>query len=376
MEVNCYRGFDYLTTHLWLRSETKPAEERTVLPPPHARQIMAAGFQLTVEKSTQSAYDWRDYERVGCEIVEEHSWRTAAPKDAIILGLKELDEGDEPLSHHHIHFAHVYKHQAGWEQFLSRFDRGGGKLFDLEFLVDESGRRIAAFGHWAGFAGAGLAMLAWSKQTQGKTPILEPVKSRESAAALVAEAKTSVEASVNAIGRRPKVMVIGARGRCGLGAVEFLEQIGAEVVAWDIEETSSGGPFREIIDCDIFMNCVFVNDALPPFVDWEILRDPDRRLSVICDVSCDPYGDYNPVPVYDRCTTFQEPVLTIIDADNPLHLIAIDHLPSLLPRESSEDFCNQLLPYLLKLDQLQDGVWKRASDLFDNKLADAKQSLC
>lgn len=33
----------------------------------------------------------------------------------------------------------------------------------------------------------------------------------------------------------------------------------------------------------------------------------------------------------------------------PLDVIAIDHLPSVLPRESSQRFANKMTPYLLKL---------------------------
>ena len=99
----------------------------------------------------------------------------------------------------------------------------------------------------------------------------------------------------------------------------------------------------------------------------------DRRLSVICDVSCDPYGDYNPLPIYDQCTTFDRPTRRLIDGANPLDLIAIDHLPSLLPIESSEDFCAQLMPYLRQLDDLQTGVWQRALALFQQKCELARQ---
>jgi hypothetical protein len=37
----------------------------------------------------------------------------------------------------------IDKQQAGWENVLARFPRGGGTLLDLEFLVDERGRRVA-----------------------------------------------------------------------------------------------------------------------------------------------------------------------------------------------------------------------------------------
>jgi hypothetical protein len=40
--------------------------------------------------------------------------------------------------------------------------------------------------------------------------------------------------------------------------------------------------------------------------------------------------------------------------------MAIDNLPSLLPRESSEDYAAQLLPSLLTLGAIGDGEWARA----------------
>lgn len=57
-----------------------------------------------------------------------------------------------------------YKQQGGWETVLGRFPRGKGTLLDLEFLEDESGRRVAAFGYHAGFAGAAIALMAWAWQ--------------------------------------------------------------------------------------------------------------------------------------------------------------------------------------------------------------------
>lgn len=75
--------------------------------------------------------------------MDEGSWVKDAPKDAYILGLKELPEEDFPLEHVHISFAHCYKQQGGWEKVLSRWPRGGGTLLDLEFLTDDAGRRVA-----------------------------------------------------------------------------------------------------------------------------------------------------------------------------------------------------------------------------------------
>lgn len=78
--------------------------------------------------------------RVGCPLVEKLSWKTDAPADAYIVGLKELPENDDsPLHHTHIFFAHCFKNQAGWKELLQRFDAGKGTILDLEFLNDANG---------------------------------------------------------------------------------------------------------------------------------------------------------------------------------------------------------------------------------------------
>jgi saccharopine dehydrogenase (NAD+, L-lysine-forming) len=52
--------------------------------------------------------------------------------------------------------------------------------------------------------------------------------------------------------------------------------------------------------------------------------------------------------------------------------VAIDHLPTLLPRESSEAFGNDLLPHVLNLEKEMSPVWVRAKELFYKKIAELK----
>ncbi len=345
--------------HIWLRAETKPLEERRALSPRNARKLIEHGFQLTVERSTQSIFDDREFEEMGCECVAENSWRDQAPPDAYILGLKELPMSAAPLEHRHIYFAHAYKRQEGWEDVLGRFQSGGGSLFDLEYLTNADGRRVAAFGVWAGFAGAAVAIQAWCAQHDNR--VLQNLGSYQNQQAMI-------EDLLHTLGdRRPRMIVIGALGRCGQGARAVADELGLEVTPWDIEETKAGGPFPEIVGHDIFVNCVFVNSRIPPFLTHRELATEQRMLSVICDVSCDPSSDFNPLPLYSECTDFVNPCLRIIDGCPGLDLIAIDHLPSLLPAESSDDFSSQLLPSLLDIQDDTTGVWRRAHDLFIEK---------
>lgn len=83
----------------------------------------------------------------------------------------------DPLPHTHISFAHCYKQQSGWTDVLRRFRLGQGTLYDLEFLQEANGRRVAAFGFYAGFAGAAAGCIAYAEQQlskEGRCGGLEP----------------------------------------------------------------------------------------------------------------------------------------------------------------------------------------------------------
>ena len=36
----------------------------------------------------------------------------------------------------------------------------------------------------------------------------------------------------------------------------------SHITEWDIAETQGKGPFPEILDCDIFVNCILLNEVL------------------------------------------------------------------------------------------------------------------
>ena len=60
------------------------------------------------------------------------------------------------------------------------------------------------------------------------------------------------------------------------------------------------------------------------------------------------------------------------DGNPGLSMISIDHLPTLLPREASEQFSSDLLPSLLELhDRRTARVWTDAEKLFKEKVAEA-----
>ena len=345
-------------THLWIRAESRENEERTGLMPDGARALIAQGARVTVEESRQRRVPIDAYRDAGCEIAAEGAWPDA-PDDAIIFGLKELPDDGTPLKHRHIMFGHAFKGQFSGRVLLERFKAGDGALYDLEYLVDENGRRVAAFGYWAGFAGAAVTLKAWAAQSRGE--ICPPVSTWPGKDALISELQDELGDAP-----RPRALVIGALGRVGTGAADLCEALGVAVTRWDMEETASGGPFPEVLEHDLFFNCILARPGTPVFVPADT-PGRERRLTAIGDIACDPDSDYNPVPLYDAATSWEAPVTRVADTP-PLDIMAIDNLPSLLPVESSADFASQLLPWLRTLDDMEAGVWGRARATFDDNM--------
>lgn len=349
-------------THLWVRAEQRENEARVGLSPAGAAALIAAGLRVTVEESHCRAIGIEGYRAAGCEIVAENLWPDA-PAEAIILGLKELPEDGTPLRHRHIMFGHAYKGQPAGRVLLARFSAGGGVLYDLEYLVDNAGRRVAAFGYWAGYAGAAIALKCWAAQARGS--IAGPVAAYPGKAALLADLETELAGLTQA---RPRAIIIGALGRVGTGASDLCDAMAVAVTKWDLAETAHGGPFPQLLAHEIFLNCILARPGCPVFVPQDAKTAP-RALRVIGDIACDPTSEFSPIKVYDRVTDWSAPALRVHDTP-PLDVTAIDNLPSLLPVESSEDYASQLLPSLLALEDLDAGVWGRARTAFDRNIAD------
>lgn len=349
---------------IWLRCEYRTTERRTPLLPKGAKALIKQGFNIVVERSDRRIIEDAAYADVGCHMVDGGSW-TAAPQDAVILGLKELPRKPESLKNSHIYFAHAYKEQADWQDLLSRFVTGGGDLLDIEYMIRDD-KRVVAFGYWAGYMGAALALIHWNNRQSGNVRYLDDCLLPFDNADLLNETIKNTGFS----GNRPKVLIIGAGGRCGKGAQEILQRHGASVTCWGRDKTRHIDR-TALLDHDILINCAFIMSDVPAFLRKQDLTE-DARLSVVADVSCDPFSAFNPIPLYHDITSWSKPYLTVTGLNDrkTIDIIAIDNLPSLLPREASEEFAARLLPHLMTLNKRDsDPVWSAARDSFDKAVA-------
>lgn len=326
--------------HLWIRAEARPTEQRVPIVPADAARLVEDGFRVTVEESLTRIVPLEEYVAVGCETAAAGSW-VDAPQGAVVVGIKELPEDPADLEHTHVFFAHAYKGQEGAEEVLERFRRGGGELLDVEYLTVD-GKRVVAFGFWAGYVGAALAVL----RHRGGLP---------GGVAPMARADLDALLRSTGEGREPeRALVIGARGRSGSGAAEALEVSGCAVTRWDRRDTTPLDK-RALLEHDILVNCVVSAEKREPFVA-EADIDVPRRLRTVGDVTCDVTSEANLLPFNRAITTWEEPVRRFGSVEHPLEVIAIDNLPSLLPRESSESFSAELTPLLPDLAD-RSGPW-------------------
>lgn len=59
-----------------------------------------------------------------------------------------------------------------------------------------------------------------------------------------------------------------------------------DLARWDMAETKPGGPFKEILDYDIFVNDIYLSvSGVPPFITKELVEQKVNRLGVCPNAS-------------------------------------------------------------------------------------------
>jgi saccharopine dehydrogenase (NAD+, L-lysine-forming) len=301
---------------IYLRAESI-CETRAPLVPADVGRLSR---KVIVQRSAQRVFADADYAAAGAELTDEPWWNYP---DALILGLKELTDLDKLSGHSHVYFAHCYRGQQGATDIMTAFATSGSRLYDLEYFR-RGGKRVLAFGFYAGIVGAAVGLMCPSS-----------VKPWPSLDAMFADVPI----------RKTRVAIIGS-GRCARGVRFVLDRLG-------MPYTLMGRSHIDVSDYDILFNCILLD---PSYTEKWIPKEPTRPL-VIVDISCDYTKKNNPLP-YSQGTTWEEPVLRI---SNNVSVIAIDNLPSLLPIESSIEFSAALTDLL---GCYGDACWTECLDTF------------
>ena len=326
----------------------------------------------------------------------------------VVLGIKEPPIDAVGPGQTFLVFSHTIKGQDYNMPLLRRFLDQGATLIDYEPIADEVGRRLIAFGRYAGIAGAIDTVWGLARRLDA-LGVEHPLDD----ARLTWEYGTTERAwaSMEAIGRRirdegfapdmaPVVLGIVGCGNVGQGAGEVLDHLGAERVTADQLASLPADPHRifrvDLVEQDLYVradggefvlqeyydhpeqhHCVadgfldhltaLINtaywDARYPRVvsraSLERFAESRSRMVVVGDVACDVAGA---VEATTRCTDLDAPAFVYdpFTGESPAGfegrgtaVMSVDHLPCELSEEASTFFSNvlsTLLPGLIQAD--------------------------
>lgn len=385
-----------------IRHEDKYVMERRVaLTPKHIVKLIAnQKLQFQVESSPKRIFTDEEFSNAGAEIVT----KLDAP---VIMGVKEMPISFFEPEKTYVFFSHVIKGQPYNMPMLKKMMEMKCNLIDYEKIADDMGRRLIFFGRFAGLAG--MINSLWSagmryEQLGVDTPFKSLKQSHKYNSldeAKAAISKVGFEIATQGLSEELNPFVIGFTGYgnvsnggqeiAGLLPVkeitpgEMLElkdradlpnNVVYKVVFKEEDISMPKDPSAEfdlqdyynnpenymdqfqqyIPHMSILMNCMYWDERYPRIVtkDYleELYKNGTPKLTVIGDVTCDPDGSIectykgteieDPVFVYNP---FTRETAMGFEGEGIL-VMAVDILPSELPRESSIAFGDALYGFV------------------------------
>jgi saccharopine dehydrogenase (NAD+, L-lysine forming) len=422
------------TVCIGIRHEDKYVLERRVpIIPSHMKDLVEQqGLCFCVEHSPKRIFTHEEYEKAGAII------KNNLDDCPIIFGVKEIPEAYFQHGKTYMFFSHVIKGQAYNMPMLKRMMELKCNLIDYEKVEDDLNRRLIFFGRFAGLAG--MINTLWSfgqryKQLGIQTPF-EIIKqshqydSLDEARAHIS--KAGMEIAKHGLPQEitPFIVAVTGYGNVSQGAQEIFNlmpviEIEPENIPsltkqnnlprnviyravfkeHHLSKRQDGSPFQlehyyenphmyedkfaqYIPHLNGIVNGMYWDDRYPKIVTKSFLKEhfaqQNSKLTVIGDITCDPNGS---IECTHKGTEIEDPVFVY----HPNHktytmgfegqgvlIMAVDILPSELPRESSIAFSNALKGFLPAIaqadfnkpfDQLQlPSPIKKATILLNGKL--------
>lgn len=364
--------------HIGIIREGKvPSDARAPLTPVQCAQLMASlPVHIVVQPSPVRCFKDDEYRQAGVELTEDLSGCS------ILLGVKEVPVQQLIPEKTYLFFSHTIKKQHYNRTLLQAILAKNICLIDYEAITDDTHDRLVAFGFYAGVVGAHNAMWTYGKRTGAfSLPRLCDLHD-------YAEAKQAYKS----LKLPPVRIALTGGGRVASGAIRNLHDMGIHGVsprdflrhdydhpvftqlhAQDYVEHRDGqrifnkqhfyahgeeyhsifAPFTR--RADIFINAIYYDPKAPRFFEREAMARPDFNIQVVADLSCDIMPDAA-VPCTLRPSTIADPVYgfdphtgetTAPYTQGCVDVMAIDNLPSELPRDASDFFGRQLIDHVL-----------------------------
>jgi hypothetical protein len=204
-----------VTNQIFIRKECRENEFRAPIVPSDIKKLVNNGFTVFVESSDTRCFSDKEYLINGAFIVNA-TWENYP--NALIIGIKELDDLNKLNNHTHIFFSHSYKNQTNSKQILDAFNQSNSKIYDLEYFLDNDGNRLIAFGFHAGIVGGALGIMQYYHKYYGYN-----INNLQ--------AENCFLDYINYINNKYDIYgtisvgIIGPYGRCGQGVIYLLKNI-------------------------------------------------------------------------------------------------------------------------------------------------------
>lgn len=359
-----------------IREGKVPPDARAPLTPEQCAEAMVElPLRIVVQPSPVRCFKDEEYANHGVTLQEDM-------RDCdILLGVKEVPVDQLIPGKTYLFFSHTMKEQPHNRRLLQAIVEKKICLIDYEALVNETGGRLIAFGFYAGIVGAHNALWTWGRRT-GQFSLPRLCESHDYAEVLETYEKLDLP---------PLRIVLTGGGRVASGAAKNLRDMGirqvspdeflhrdfpeavfTQILAENYVQRKDGQPFEKshfyahgdayasvfaayYRRADIFINGIFYDKKSPAFFDLEEMRSPDFHIRVIADITCDIVPDSS-VPSTIRASKIADPVYGFdpkTGRETPpfqpfsIDVMAIDNLPSELPRDASAFFGRQLLERIL-----------------------------
>ena len=378
---------DNQLTNIGIVRESRNDENRTPLVPEHIKKYKESNpnINFIIQSSNSRCFSDEEYELCGAKINENLN------ECSIIFGVKEIDPKILINNRTYLFFSHTFKinkQQKNIEKhkkdlLLSILNKKI-TLIDYENIRGKNGTRCLGFGRFAGIVGC-YNTLNLLLKVLGKQSLASAYK--------INDYERLVLNLKNLYFPKTKILVTGD-GRVAKGVIELLNLTNIKAVSKkDFLEKKFDQPiFCNLETKDYVTNNSSTNFNLEHFINnpqdysssalqylketnilisahyWDpsspkIFENEDlkvlQNLKIVGDITCDINGS---VPTTIRSTTIEEPnywieryTLKEIDENNDgIAVMAVDNLPSELPRDSSTEFSegiiNEVIPFLLKED--------------------------
>ncbi|NQT62043.1 MAG: hypothetical protein HQ556_03705 [Candidatus Marinimicrobia bacterium] len=382
-------------------AEHKPGEGRIPLTPVQITQLHQENPDLTISVMPSKQRIFLDDEFRSSDIRMPQDLADAN----LVMAVKEIDVKDIRGNQTYLYFSHTIKGQDYNMPMLQHILDTGATLLDYELIRDENNRRLVFFGRHAGLAGMVNTLWSYGQRLKAlgtDSPFLQ-IKQAQDYANLE-EINLSLQILGSEISRwladKPAIVIgLTGYGNVSGGAQEILanlpmhEMSAEELLAADLDalhgqlikvvfkekdmfEPLDSNTEFELQDyfnhpekyqakfqpylkkMHMLVNCIYWDTPYPRLVTLEDIKAhyaSDKTLMVVGDITCDIDGaiqfntgaTLSPDPVYIHDINTGKKIMGF-KGEGPV-VMAVDNLPTELPREASAAFGEALIPFVFAM---------------------------